>query len=61
MGDRIERLLVIPQSKYRVVVRGCVHQYIMRFTIWSLVTFLVGIPPVHLQFLFRSSLGSFLV
>jgi len=31
---------------------------ILRFVIWSLVPFLVGIPPVRLQFLFRSSLGS---
>jgi len=33
----------------------------LRFVIWSLVPYLVGIPHVRLQFLFRSSLGSFLV
>jgi len=31
---------------------------ILRFSLMS--TYLVGIPPVHLQFPFRSSLGSFL-
>jgi len=32
---------------------------ILRFVIWSLVPYLVGILPARLQFLFRSSLGSF--
>ena len=51
-----------PQYTYIewLLVLAClVNQYSeIRYLVFSLVPFLVGIPPICLQFLFRSSLGS---
>ena len=52
-----------PQSTYRVVVVARVPCASVFWDSWFdlLSLFVVGIPPVHLQFPFRSSLGPFSV
>jgi len=67
IGPTVERLLEVHKAHHIytvewLLVLPCLQALcisILRFVICSLVPFLVGIPPVSLQFPFRSSLGSF--